>query len=67
MKQDFDYIIVGAGINALACVYGILQLNKKKKIALITGSPKNMLMHKHPKIFKDKFTRDHIWFKLFLG
>ena len=62
MEQDFDYIIIGAGINALACVYGILQLNKKKKIALITGSPKNMIMHKHPKIFKDQMnSRNNIF------
>ena len=53
MNYNFDYIIIGAGINALSCVHGISQLNKKK-IALITGSPYKKIIHGHPKIFKDQ-------------
>ena len=59
MKHNFDYIIIGAGINALSCIHGISQLNNRKKIALITGSPNQKIMHSHPKIFKDQINSRH--------
>lgn len=53
MKNNFDIIIVGSGINALSCLYGILQNKKKFKIALITGKPNHKYRYNHPKIFKE--------------
>ena len=42
MKNVYDIIIIGSGLNALATLYGILQ-SKKYKIALITGKPSLVL------------------------
>ena len=53
MKKNYDIIIIGSGLSALATLYGIQKLNKSYKIALITGKPKFTIKQNHPKIFKD--------------
>ena len=53
MKNVYDIIIIGSGLNALATLYGILQSKKKYKIALITGKPSFSVKYNHPKLFND--------------
>ena len=53
MKNEYDIVIIGSGLNPLATLHGILQRKRKYKIALITGKPKFDVNKNHPKIFKD--------------
>jgi len=53
MKNVYDIVIIGSGLNALATLYGILQSKKKYKIALITGKPSFSVKYNHPKLFND--------------
>ena len=53
MNKEYDIIIIGSGLNALSTLYGIQQVNKRYRVAIITGKPKFDLNQNHPKIFKD--------------
>ena len=53
MKNVYDIIIIGSGLNALATLYGILQSKKKYKIALIAGKANFNVKYNHPKLFND--------------